>query len=224
MLGLQDMTCWPATRGPSSHPSSLRQKKQTLLFLQETRFKTHSGDSWEERQGRGKCSELSCLEVGVGWVRKNLILTLRVSLVWSRVWSTLTVCWDIKSVCLLKGTQQRPELMFGCWFTRICRFSLAILVETTACRKRKNSPEGRCFTGNSSPKRTSALKAHTLLFPLAEARVRRKASFLVISARLAKFMGSNKAYKICLRTTRRSHLGVSLCCTGRSMEKTWLAC
>ena len=52
-----------------------------LLFLQETRFKTHSGDSWEEHQGRGNCSELSCLEVGVGWVRKILILTLRVSLV-----------------------------------------------------------------------------------------------------------------------------------------------
>ena len=42
---------------------------------------TYLGDSWEERQGRGKCSELSCLEVGVGWVRNILILTLRVSLV-----------------------------------------------------------------------------------------------------------------------------------------------
>ena len=25
------------------------------------------GNSWVERQGRGKCSELSCLEVGVGY-------------------------------------------------------------------------------------------------------------------------------------------------------------
>ena len=39
------------------------------------------GNSWVERQGRGKCSELSCLEVGVGYVRNILILTLRVSLV-----------------------------------------------------------------------------------------------------------------------------------------------
>ena len=37
------------------------------------------------------------------------------------------------------------------------------------------------------PKRTTALKAHTSLFLLAEARARRKASFLVISARQAIF-------------------------------------
>ena len=133
MLGLQDMTCWPATRGPSlSPPSSLRLKKQTLLFLQETRFKTHSGDSWEERQGRGKCSELSCLEVGVGWVRKNLILTLRVSLVWLSAW--------IYNPCASSKAHSRDlNLCSGAGLLGSVVFSAAILAETTACRKRKTA-------------------------------------------------------------------------------------
>ena len=102
---------------------SLRYKKQTLLFLQETRVMTYLGNSWEERQGRGKCSELSCLEVGVGWVRKVLILTLLVSLEWSNVWSTLTLsAWIYNPCAFHKGTQQTPELMFGCWLARFCRF------------------------------------------------------------------------------------------------------
>ena len=101
---------------------SLRYKKQTLLFLQETRVMTYLGNSREERQGRGKCSELSCLEVGVGWVRNILILTLRVSLEWSNVWSTLTLsAWIYNPCASYKGTQQTPELMFGCWLTRVCR-------------------------------------------------------------------------------------------------------
>ena len=161
------------------------------MFLQETRFKTHSGDSWEERQGRGKCSELSCLEVGVGWVRKILILTLRVSLVWSNDWSTLILsAWIYNPCASYRGTQQRPELMFGCGLTRICRF-LA-----------KQFWQERQVAGSEK----TALKAGASLAILARsvhqrwrptlrcwARVRRKASFLVISARLAKFMGSNKA-------------------------------
>ena len=81
-------------------------------------------------------------------------------------------------------------------------FSQTLLAETTAC-----------------PKRTTALKAHTSLFLLAEARVRRKASFLVISARLAIFMGSKGGLIRRLRTIMRSHLGATLCCTGQSMAK-----
>ena len=173
---------------------SLRDKKQTLLFLQETRVMTYLGNSWEERQGRGKCSELSCLEVGVGWVRKILILTLRVSLEWSNVWSTLTLsAWIYNPCAFYKGTQQTPELMFGCWLARFCRFWPNLSGRNDSLPEENNSPEGRlCFLA-TSPKCTSALKAHTSLFFLAEARMRRKASFLVISARLAIFMGSKKA-------------------------------
>ena len=57
----------------------------------------------------------------------------------------------------------------------------------------------------------SAEGPHFTGFLLAEARVRRKASFLVISARLAIFMGSKGGLIRRLRTTMRSHLGASLC-------------
>ena len=75
----------------------------------------------------------------------------------------------------------------GLWLTRVHRFSQKLLAETTAC-----------------PKRTTAMKADTSLFLLAEARVRTKlischisqASHIHGFKELAIFMGSSDASEL----------------------------
>ena len=66
-----------------------------------------------ERQVRGNCSELSCMEVGVGPMRNLLIQNLRVCLIdqisdgpWLSVWI------EYPCVCF-EGTQHTPEVMLG---------------------------------------------------------------------------------------------------------------
>ena len=69
------------------------------------------------------------------------------------------------------------------------------------------------------PIATSAEKACTSLFRLAVAKVRRTTVFQVKNLSEAVFMGSYGGLRKDLRTLLRSHLGVSLCSMGLSIEK-----
>ena len=99
------------------------------------------------------------------------------------------------------GVMDRDRCIKVSGFLGSIVFSQTFLGETTAC-----------------PKRTTALKAHTSRFLLAEARVRRKASFLVISARLDILMGSKGGLIRRLRTIMKSHLGATLFLLHRALD------